>query len=210
MIPYNYISPKAVHIFSVDFPDVDPNVLYDIKELKQSGYTFAEKENDKISEALECFGEPLEVEIKNYNYQKIKDDHGVVGDLWLYSIANGTYAFEHDEGMIELSENAIKKEYTVIKRENKVAFKSECIVGNFSNAEVLEYLKESFVGARKADFESGKMLRLSIEQVCELEKMMPEKKLLEQYDCENGGNLFVLWDEPCWQIVNDTISITCA
>lgn len=210
MIPYNYISLKALNIFLIDFPDADPNILYDMKEMKESGYVFAEKENDKIIEAVESFGEPLEVEIKNYDYKKLRANYDVVGDLWLYSIANGVYAFEHDEGIIELTEDIVKKEYTTTKKQSKIAFKSECIVGDFSDSETLEYLKDSFNGERKTDFKNGKLLRLSIEQVCELEKLMPNKKLLARYDCENGGNLFVLWDEPHWQIVNDKICITCA
>ena len=183
---------KLIIFIKADYPDIDPNIIHKIGDLHQEGYivepiipTKREKKNDaKIK-----YGIVVNVEITEYNYEKIVKDFHYDKPIWFVQETNGWCVFSDGEKNINICKSKLDN-YFITHPVLCRVYCTETVKCVTDNWKLTPYILESFQIGRKIVVEYDDILLLSTKQIDTIDAMLETPILKSIYDSENP-NIFV-------------------
>ena len=186
---YNF--SNKITFLLVDYPDIDPNEIYEYDDLIYAGYTLVPSKNKKAllrsNEIVKKYGIPLQVVVENYDLNKIAVDYEARGKvrfvqrngLWVI-FTDGIKEIAISVGEISNYSNLSVKTFFVLKEEE--------LADIVDDEYVEEYIKESFVVERNLQPDLISQTFLSKGQILGIENIS-YAELYSKYD-ENNPNIY--------------------
>ena len=186
---YNF--SNKITFLLVDYPDIDPNEIYEYDDLINAGYTLVPSKNKKAllrrNEIVKKYGIPMQVVVENYDLNKIAVDYEARGKvrfvqrngLWVI-FTDGIKEIAISVGEISNYSNLSVKTFFVLKEEE--------LADIVDDEYVEEYIKESFVVERNLQPDLISQTFLSKGQILGIENIS-YAELYSKYD-ENNPNIY--------------------
>lgn len=202
MQPYIYETIPHMTFFVADFPTADPNIPHRMVDLRANNMRTSKTGKTywaKVDEAMDAFGEKVRIIKSRNNVKKIAQDFDLnPNNVKVHSRIDNSVLFTDDEKIIAIENAKLYSNYTEEYIAEEMIYHLEVIDCDVTNSRFYRYLKESFMSERRAEFLENNMLRLSVSQIVEVQKYLPDKNFAHRYDSSNGGNIFVRWEDPMW------------
>jgi hypothetical protein len=186
---YNF--SNKITFLQVDYPDIDPNEIYEYDDLINAGYTLVPSKNKKAllrrNEIVKKYGIPMQVVVENYDLNKIAVDYEARGKVRLVQ-RNGLWVIFTDgikEIAISVGEIA---NYSTLSVKTFFVLKEEEVADIIDDEYVEEYIKESFVVERNLQPDLISQTFLSKGQILGIENIS-YAELYSKYD-ENNPNIY--------------------
>lgn len=183
---------KLIIFIKADYPDIDPNIIHKIDDLHQEGYTVERifpTKREKRNDAKIRYGIAVNVEITEYDYDRIMKEFHYDKPMWFVKEANGWCVFSDGEKYINICKSKLDNYFITHPVLCRVycAETVECVMDNWK---LTPYILESFQIERKIVVEYDDVLLLSVKQVDTVDAMLETPILKSIYDEENP-NIFV-------------------
>ena len=186
---YNFSS--KITFLSVDYPDIDPNEIYEYDDLIDAGYTLIPSKNKRAllrkNEVVKKYGIPMQVVVENYDLNKIAVDYEARGKVRFVQ-RNGLWVIFTDgikEIAISVGEIA---HYSALSLKTFFVLKEEELADIVDDEYVEEYIKKSFVAERDLQPDLISQTFLSKGQILGIENIS-YVELYSKYD-ENNPNIY--------------------
>lgn len=186
---YNFSS--KITFLSVDYPDIDPNEIYEYDDLIDAGYTLVPSKNKRAllrkNEVVKKYGIPMQVVVENYDLNKIAVDYEARGKVRFVQ-RNGLWVIFTDgikEIAISVGEIA---HYSALSVKTFFVLKEEELADIIDDEYVEEYIKKSFVAERNLQPDLISQTFLSKGQILGIENIS-YVELYSKYD-ENNPNIY--------------------
>jgi len=146
---YNF--SNKITFLLVDYPDIDPNEIYEYDDLINAGYTLVPSKNKKAllrrNEIVKKYGIPMQVVVENYDLNKIAVDYEARGKVRLVQRSGLWVIFTDGRKEIAISVGEIAN-YSTPSVKTFFVLKEEEVADIIDDEYVEEYIKESFVVER--------------------------------------------------------------
>lgn len=186
---YNF--SNKITFLLVDYPDIDPNEIYEYDDLIDAGYTLVPSKNKKAllrrNEIVKKYGMPMQVVVENYDLNKIAVDYEARGKVRLVQRSGLWIIFTDGIKEIAISVGEIAN-YSTPSVKTFFVLKEEEIADIIDDEYVEEYIKESFVVERDLQPDLISQTFLSKGQILGIENLS-YAELYSKYD-ENNPNIY--------------------
>lgn len=186
---YNF--SNKITFLLVDYPDIDPNEVYEYDDLIDAGYTLVPSKNKKAlfrrNEIVKKYGMPMQVVVENYDLNKIAVDYEARGKVRLVQRSGLWVIFTDGIKEIAISVGEISN-YSNLSVKTFFVLKEEEVADIIDDEYVEEYIKESFVVERDLQPDLISQTFLSKGQILGIENIS-YAELYSKYD-ESNPNIY--------------------
>ncbi len=211
MARYGYVPYHSITFYMIDFPNLDPNVPQAEQDIIADGNVIAKSYYDNfkvvVDEARDIFGEYYIVKTKDYDYDLIREEFELEGKIRKNGKATVGTSFTDGKTSVLIPNHVLKEDYMKDVEEKKCIYHQKILIENVVHPELFQELAEDFAEARNIFFQEGDILQLSLAQIRNIQKYVPEVDFLKHYNSENGGNIFVQWGNPSWHYVDKKTTV---
>lgn len=146
---YNF--SNKITFLSVDYPDIDPNEIYEYDDLINDGYTLIPSKNKNAllqrNEIIKKYGIPMQVVVENYDLKKIAVDYEARGRVRLVQNTGLWVIFTDGRKEIAISVGEIAN-YSTLSMQTFYVLKQEELGDIVDDEETERYIRESFMAER--------------------------------------------------------------
>ncbi len=177
-----------ITFYRVDYADIDPNISHKKESLIADGYTVSELPVPwhSVDEACQSFGIPVEVEVRDYDCDKIKKDYGFSHYPQFVGSSQDMLTFADDTHYVSIKKSDCQEYLIDVHQEALVYRKQELYKAKSKAYELYSFLCFIFNKERRFTPLFGNTYALS--------PTMIDK--LEEYDRKLGLSLIFNKEQP--------------